>query len=213
MLDRYVAQVRLLVSVIPDIGQETAFALKGGTAINLFCRDLPRLSVDIDLTWLPIADHRSSLREIDDALERIVVAVRRRDPGMDVRRVAGGGGGDTRILARSGQARVKIEASPVVWRAVHPPRSMVVSERVSEQFGFVEANVLAFEDLYGSKLHAALDRRHPRDLFDGLRSARGPRRRALAAQIRRTRLLAEYPFQRGVDRGPRPSTSPAHQEP
>lgn len=50
--------------------------------------------------------------------------------------------------------------------AVHPPRSMVGSERVTEQFGFVEANVLAFEDLYGGKLHAALDRRHPRDLFD-----------------------------------------------
>ena len=50
MPDRYVAQVRLLVSVLPDIAQETAFALKGGTAINLFCRDLPRLSVDIDLT-------------------------------------------------------------------------------------------------------------------------------------------------------------------
>ncbi len=166
MLDRYVAQVRLLVSVIPDIAQETAFALKGGTAINLFCRDLPRLSVDIDLTWLPIADRRASLREIDDALNRIVVSVRRRNPRIDARRVAGGGGGDTRIVVRSGRVRVKIEASPVTRGAVHPPRSMVGSERVTEQFGFVEANVLAFEDLYGGKLHAALDRRHPRDLFD-----------------------------------------------
>lgn len=113
MLDRYVAQVRLLVSVIPDIAQETAFALKGGTAINLFCRDLPRLSVDIDLTWLPIADRRASLREIDDALNRIVVAVRRRNPRIDARRVAGGGGGDTRIVVRSGRGRVEIEASPV----------------------------------------------------------------------------------------------------
>ena len=59
MLDRYVAQVRLLVSVLPDIAKETSFALKGGTAINLFHRDLPRLSVDIDLTWLPVADRRS----------------------------------------------------------------------------------------------------------------------------------------------------------
>ena len=148
MLERYVAQVRLLVSVLPDIAQETAFALTGGTAINLFCRNLPRLSVDIDLTWLPIADRRSSLKEIDDALDRIVRAVRRRNPRIDARRVVGGGGGDTRIAVRSGRARVRIEVSPVTRGAVHPPRSMVVSERVTEQFGFVEANVLALEDLY-----------------------------------------------------------------
>lgn len=45
MLDRYLAQVRLLLSALPEIARETAFALKGGTAINLFYRDLPRLSV------------------------------------------------------------------------------------------------------------------------------------------------------------------------
>ena len=71
MLDRYVAQVRLLLSVLPDIAGENAFALKGGTAINLFYRDMPRLSVDVDLTYLPVADRRSSLEEIDSALDRI----------------------------------------------------------------------------------------------------------------------------------------------
>ena len=60
MLDRYVAQVRLLLSVLPDIATEAAFALKGGTAINLFHRDMPRLSVDIDLAYLPVADRQSS---------------------------------------------------------------------------------------------------------------------------------------------------------
>ena len=49
MLDRYVAQVRLLLSTLQDVANETEFALKGGTAINLFYRDMPRLSVDIDL--------------------------------------------------------------------------------------------------------------------------------------------------------------------
>jgi len=70
MLDRYLAQVRLLLSVLPDIARETAFAIKGGTAINLFYRDLPRLSVDVDLTWLPVADRQSSLRDVDAALDR-----------------------------------------------------------------------------------------------------------------------------------------------
>ena len=55
MLDRYVKQVRLLLSVLPDMAREPVFALKGGTAINLFYRDMPRLSVDIDLTYLPVA--------------------------------------------------------------------------------------------------------------------------------------------------------------
>ncbi|MDE0063923.1 MAG: nucleotidyl transferase AbiEii/AbiGii toxin family protein [Gammaproteobacteria bacterium] len=75
MLDRYLAQVRLLLGVLPVIARETAFALKGGTAINLFYRDLPRLSVDLDLTWLPVADRQSSLRDIDSALDRIAAAI------------------------------------------------------------------------------------------------------------------------------------------
>ena len=166
MLDQYMAQVRLLVSVLPDIARETAFALKGGSAINLFYRDLPRLSVDIDLTWLPVADRRSSLREIDEALDRIAARIARRNPPVDARRISGGRGGDTRILVRDGRVRIKIETSPVTRGTVFPARSMVASEHVIERFGFVEANVLAFEDLYGGKLHAALDRRHPRDLFD-----------------------------------------------
>ena len=73
MLDRYVAQVRLLLSMLQDIANEAVFALKGGTAINLFYRDMPRLSVDIDLTYLPVADRQSSLQDIDDALDRIIL--------------------------------------------------------------------------------------------------------------------------------------------
>ena len=53
---KYSDQVALLMSVIPAVAEESCFALKGGTAINLFIRDLPRLSVDIDLTYLPVAD-------------------------------------------------------------------------------------------------------------------------------------------------------------
>ena len=166
MLDRYLAQVRLLLTVLPEVGRETAFALKGGTAINLFYRDLPRLSVDLDLTWVPVADRRSSLDEIDAALDRIRAAIARRYSRLDARRVAGGGGGDTRIVVSGERTQVKIETSSVTRGTVYPTRAMPASEAVTERFGFVEANVLAFEDLYAGKLHAALDRRHPRDLFD-----------------------------------------------
>ncbi len=91
MLDRYVAQVRLLLSTLPVIAGETAFALKGGTAINLFYRDMPRLSVDIDLTWLPVGDRRSSLRDIDEALDRIAGMIASRNRRVAARRIAGGG--------------------------------------------------------------------------------------------------------------------------
>ena len=50
----YYAQVRLLVRELPVVAKETCFALKGGTALNLFVRDMPRLSVDIDLAYVPL---------------------------------------------------------------------------------------------------------------------------------------------------------------
>ena len=166
MLERYVAQVRLLLSTLPEIARESVFALKGGTAINLFYRDMPRLSVDIDLTYLPVGDRGSSLRDIDEAFDRIATAIAARSARIDARRIAGGGESETRIMVSDGRSRVKIETSPVTRGAVHPARPMPASPAVIEQFGFVEMNVLAFEDLYGGKLHAALDRQHPRDLYD-----------------------------------------------
>ena len=74
--DVYDQQVRLLVRVIPLLETETAFALKGGTAINLFVRDMPRLSVDIDLTYLPVEDRATSLAAIDAALKRLATLIR-----------------------------------------------------------------------------------------------------------------------------------------
>ena len=166
MLESYIAQVRLLLDVLPNVAAEPGFALKGGTAINLFHRDMPRLSVDIDLTWLPIDDRSTSLREIDEALDRIAASIADRNPKVTARRASGGGSSDTRILATCDRVQIKIETSPVARGAVLPPRTMVVSEAVTEQFGLVQMKVLSFEDLYAGKLVAALDRQHPRDLFD-----------------------------------------------
>jgi predicted nucleotidyltransferase component of viral defense system len=166
MLERYVDQVRLLLSVLPDIAGEEAFALKGGTAINLFYRDMPRLSVDIDLTYMPVDDREASLKDIDATLDRIMAAIAARNPRIRAHRIAGGGSNDTRILVGDGRSQIKIETSPVARGAARPPSLMPASDPVVEQFGFAEMNVLAFEDLYGGKLHAALDRQHPRDLFD-----------------------------------------------
>src|ERR1700740_1127123 len=69
--EAYRKQVALLIRVLPLVAQEDYFALKGGTAINLFVRDMPRLSVDIDLTYLPVTDRSIALLDIDRALNRI----------------------------------------------------------------------------------------------------------------------------------------------
>ena len=166
MHERYIDQVRLLLSVMPDIAAEEVFALKGGTAINLFYRDMPRLSVDIDLTYLPLGDREISLQDIDETLDRIMSAIAECNPAVRVERVSGGGNTDTRVMVRENRSQIKIETSPVTRGALHPPIIMTASNAVTDRFGFVEMNVLAFEDLYGGKLHATLDRQHPRDLFD-----------------------------------------------
>lgn len=162
----YAAQVALLVRLLPIIAREEVFALKGGTAINLFYRNMPRLSVDIDLTYLPLRDRAESLSDIDETLDRIVAAAIRDIPKLKAQRIEGGGGGATRIRARLEGAEVKIETSPVTRGVVHEPETRQVSPAVEEEFGFASIKVVSFEDLFGGKLHAAVDRQHPRDLFD-----------------------------------------------
>ncbi len=163
--ERYIDQVRLLVDILPAVAAEEDFALKGGTAINLFYRDLPRLSVDVDLTFLPIRERAQSLMDIDSVMDRIASA------GSNMRdvtatRIAGGGGGATRVLFQRGAATVKVETSPVTRGVVFQPEIKRVSPSVEDEFGFAETLLVAFEDLYAGKLRAALDRQHPRDLFD-----------------------------------------------
>ncbi len=161
----YASQVRLIFRLLPTIAKEKVFALKGGTAINLFYRDLPRLSVDIDLTYLPIADRATSLSGIDKAMDRIC-DVAGSIPGVKATRIAGGSGNETRVLASAGNIMVKIETSPVMRGVVFPCDTRRVTRSVEAEFGFAEALVVSFEDVYGGKIHAALDRQHPRDLFD-----------------------------------------------
>jgi hypothetical protein len=158
------APVSLLVGVLPHVATETCFALKGGTAINLFVRDLPRLSVDIDLVYLAIEDRETSLIGIRSALARIAQKIRKALPDGIVTEGANASG--TLILVRQGNAQIKIEVTPVLRGTVHPVELRTVRPIVEEQYGFAEIQAVSFADLYAGKLVAALDRQHPRDLFD-----------------------------------------------
>jgi predicted nucleotidyltransferase component of viral defense system len=165
--EQYRQQAGLLVRTFPFVAAESCFALKGGTAINLFVRNLPRLSVDIDLAYLPVTDRASSLTNIDAAMRRIAEAITRGIPGARVTLgVLRGEECATKLIVRAAGVQIKIEVAPVLRGCVYEPVMMRVSPAVEDQFGFAETQVVSFPDLYAGKLVAALDRQHPRDLFD-----------------------------------------------
>ena len=163
---RYAERVNLLVQILPVLAEEKRFALKGGTAIDLFELDMPRLSVDIDLTWLPVGDFAEDLGEITDALEHLGTKLRSGPLRLKVQSSGSDSTGTYRLVARRDRLQVQIETTPVMRGTVHPVRTMRVSPGVEQDFGFAEMQVLDFADLYAGKIAAALSRQHPRDLFD-----------------------------------------------
>ncbi len=160
----YYKQVSLLIRMLPVVATETVFALKGGTAINLFVRDFPRLSVDIDLAYLPLEPRDEALVNVRAALQRITDRI---NTQPDIRAAFQDNKADElRIVVSSPVATIKIEVSPVARGTLHSAEIMPVQESVEDEFGYAEIQVVSLPDLYGGKLCAAMDRQHPRDLFD-----------------------------------------------
>jgi tetratricopeptide (TPR) repeat protein len=167
----YRRQVALLLKVVPLVALEPSFALKGGTAINLFLRDMPRLSVDLDLTYVPVKDRASSLKDIDEAMRRIAKKIEGGVLGTQINASAPKGEkGITKLVVRADNAQIKIEVTPVLRGCVYEPVVRQVSASVEAEFGFAEMSVVSFADLYAGKIVAALDRQHP----PGQASARPP---------------------------------------
>jgi len=171
-LDRrspYYRQVALLVRCLPHVAEESCFALKGGTAINLFVRDFPRLSVDIDLTYLPLEPRMEAIENIRASLARITEAINTsRDAIADLQ---DNRSDEMRIVVHSnrrslGPAQIKIEVSPVARGTLYEVEYSDVVEQVEDEFGFATIQTVSIPDLYGGKLCAAMDRQHPRDLYD-----------------------------------------------
>jgi predicted nucleotidyltransferase component of viral defense system len=162
----YIEAVRLLLEAIPVLFKESRFAMKGGTAINLFVQDLPRLSVDIDVV---LTDHTASreaaLRQIGAALEVARNELNRR--GIQAESPVRAQGDESKLFLRRGRQQVKVEVNHVFRGTLMPVRTVALTPESRRLFTTeVEAPVLATAELYGGKLVAALDRQHPRDLFD-----------------------------------------------
>jgi len=162
----YYKQVALLISILPLVAMEKQFALKGGTAINLFIRNLPRLSIDIDLVYLPMDKRETALANIRAALNRIADSILKAIPGTQIQKSFESRDDALRLIVKQGDAQIKIELSPVLRGSVFSEELREVAEKVEEEFGYVEIQVVSMPDLYAGKLCAALDRQHPRDLFD-----------------------------------------------
>jgi predicted nucleotidyltransferase component of viral defense system len=167
MIDpKHRAQVELLLQTIPYVAKEEIFALKGGTAINLFIRSLPRLSVDIDLTYIPINDRETALSEISEGLGRIKADLEKSIPGISVTAVSREGE-DAKINCQLQKAQIKIEVNTTTRGTISDPDLLKVDKKVQESFGrFAAIKVVSMAEMFGGKICAALDRQHPRDLFD-----------------------------------------------
>lgn len=165
MNDDYVNAVQLLLQVAPAVFDTPVFAMKGGTAINLFLQDVPRLSVDIDVVFLPHEPSRAEALEVIGieltAAQRRVAAL-----GFDASLRKAKEGNEAKMFVRNSDAEVKIEVNFVFRGTVLPPGRRSRTAAAQQMFSAdIEVPVLATPELYGSKLVAALDRQHPRDLF------------------------------------------------
>ena len=161
--NHYHKQVALLISVIPEIALDHRFALHGGTAINLFHRDMPRLSVDVDLTYIPIEDRETSFTNISVALTNIKSTIEKRLQGSRVEHKVE----LHKLLVSHNDAIIKIEVSQIVRGALGAVTEKMLCKKAQEKFDtFCSINIVPNGQLYGGKVCAAMDRQHPRDIFD-----------------------------------------------
>ena len=161
MEKKYFDQVDLLVKCLPIIATEKCFAIKGGTAINLFYLNMPRLSVDLDLVYLPIENRDDTYKNIRSALER--VANKLKNMGYIVK---SNQKSEEKLICSNGIVNIKIEPNYTLRGFVYGPKNMPLCVKAQNIFGYTEANIISESELWGGKICAALDRQHPRDLFD-----------------------------------------------
>jgi len=159
----YEKQVTLLLSVLPVVANETCFALHGGTAINMFHSPLPCLSVDIDLTYLPVDNRINSMLGINAALKRIASRVETTLSGTKAQHRHA----DAKLLISNSEASIMVEVNTVKRGCFSAPEVKPLCVKAQQDFGaFCEMTVVNKAHLFGGKICAVLDRQHPRDLFD-----------------------------------------------
>lgn len=160
----YTQKVELLLRLVPIVMDEGVFAIHGGTAINLFLKNLPRYSVDVDLTYIPLADRQASLEDINLHLKSICDKAKRAFKGMHVVPNFN----TCKLLCEYRGKQVKIEVNQTKRGIVGGEvLTIPLSEKAQNEFSlYCEAKIVPLTLLYGGKIAAALSRQHPRDMFD-----------------------------------------------
>ena len=167
MKETYRKQAAFMLDILPDIAEEKNFAFHGGTAINLFHLNMPRLSVDVDLTYIPFSNNRNSdLAKIRSSLESIKMRLKKRMPTIrfyDGQRASE----ELKLICSKTDASVKIEVNQINRGLIAKPCTMTLCHQAQEIFDrFCEVTTVSIGQLWGGKVNAALDRQHPRDMFD-----------------------------------------------
>lgn len=163
MNELYKKQVGLLIKIIPLIYKIEEFAIHGGTAINLFVRDMPRYSVDIDITFLPINDRDASITQINERLSELKNSIEKSVPGIKViPKLA-----VWKLICTKDGAIVKIEVNGTKRGVIGKIEERELCPKARSEFNMsCRAKIVPLSQLYGGKIAAALSRQHPRDLFD-----------------------------------------------
>lgn len=164
MIDNnYRRQVALLIRIIPLVHRIKDFAIHGGTAINLFHKDMPRYSVDIDITYIPIQPREESLCAINNQLIALKSMIEKAIPGIKVIHKPA----VWKLLCSKDNATVKIEVNGTKRGIIGPVEEHQLCDKAQKEFNMgCKARTVSFTQLYGGKITAALSRQHPRDLFD-----------------------------------------------
>ena len=163
MKETYIRQASLLIASLPEVAKAECFALHGGTAINLFVHNMPRLSVDIDLTYVPIEDRKSSMTGIIKALSEIDDRIKKVMPNVITQLQKD----KLKLQISLHGIQIKIEVNQINRGCISEPANLVLCEKAQEIFdAFCTINVVPESQLFGGKIIAALDRQHPRDLYD-----------------------------------------------
>lgn len=166
MNQNYIDTVRLLLAIAPAVFASGRFAMKGGTALNLFVQAMPRLSVDIDLVYVDhLPDRQAALQLIGQELAAVKAALMQQK--LRVHLPANADGDEVKLVVSNDVAQVKVEVNFVFRGTVLPTETRPLVGTAQNLFTTdLAVPVLATAELYGSKLVAAMDRQHPRDIFD-----------------------------------------------
>lgn len=163
MNELYKKQVALLIRIMPSVYRIQDFAVHGGTAINLFHKNMPRYSVDIDIIYIPVQDRDESLKAINTHLVELKQMIEKTIPGIRITHKP-----DVwKLLCVKDGATVKIEVNGTKRGIIGVTEDKTLCAKAQAEFNMgCTARVVSFTQLYGGKISAALSRQHPRDLFD-----------------------------------------------